>query len=143
MVYYAIFEPAEEGGFIVTFPDLDRGVTQGDTEAEALEMAEDALVCMLDLYIRRGDPLPAPRTYRGKKYRAIHLPALVSIKAELYRAFQASGIRKSVLARRLGISKGIVDRLFDVKYRTRIDQLEAAFAAIGKAMVIEIRDVAA
>jgi len=31
--FFALFEPAKEkGGFVVTFPDLDWGVTQGDTE---------------------------------------------------------------------------------------------------------------
>ena len=41
-VYPAVFAPAAEGGYVVTFPDWE-GVTQGDTVAEAIEMAADFL----------------------------------------------------------------------------------------------------
>jgi antitoxin HicB len=37
--YLALFEPAEEGGLVVTFPDFDSRITKGDTEEEAMEMA--------------------------------------------------------------------------------------------------------
>ncbi len=33
--YTAVFEPAEEGGYVVTFPSLRGCITQGDTLAEA------------------------------------------------------------------------------------------------------------
>jgi predicted RNase H-like HicB family nuclease len=39
MDYSAIFEPANEGGFIVRFPDFDWGVTQGDTQLEEADRA--------------------------------------------------------------------------------------------------------
>jgi predicted RNase H-like HicB family nuclease len=42
-----ILEPAEEGGFSVTVPALDGCFTQGDTEAEALENAKEAILCYL------------------------------------------------------------------------------------------------
>jgi predicted RNase H-like HicB family nuclease len=41
--YPAVFTPAEEGGFIVSFPQFDEIVTQGDDLNDALEQAEDAL----------------------------------------------------------------------------------------------------
>jgi antitoxin HicB len=72
----------------------------------------------------------------------IELPAMVALKTELYIAFTASGIRKAELARRLGIPKTMVDRLFDFGNRTRLDQIEAAFAALGKRIAFEVRDAA-
>jgi predicted RNase H-like HicB family nuclease len=47
MEYPALFEPSKEGGFVVTFPDFDWGVTQGETEQDAREMALDALCMMI------------------------------------------------------------------------------------------------
>ena len=141
--FNALFEPDEPKGFVVTFPDFEWGVTQGDTEEEATEMAVDALTMVIADYIGKGQKLPVPGKYRGRKYRAIQLPALVSAKTELYRAFRASGIRKAELARRLGISKGNIERLFDLKHRTRLDQMEAAFRAIGKRLSVEVHDEAA
>ena len=46
--YTAVFEPAVEGGYVVTFPALRGCITQGDTLTEAREMAADALTCYLE-----------------------------------------------------------------------------------------------
>ena len=35
--------PAEEGGFIINFPDLPNGWSQGETREEALAQADDLL----------------------------------------------------------------------------------------------------
>jgi antitoxin HicB len=142
MEYEALFEPAEEGGFVVTFPDFDYGVTQGETEFEAIEMATDLLLCLISDRIEKGESLPERHGHRGKKYRKVRLPALASAKTELYRAFLASGIRKSELARRTGIGKTNVDRLFDLRRSTRIEQLDAAFEALGKQLLIHVGEAA-
>jgi predicted RNase H-like HicB family nuclease len=52
MEYPARFDPAPEGGLVVTFPDFRWGVMQGDTEAEAREVAADALANMIEEHIR-------------------------------------------------------------------------------------------
>lgn len=140
--YLALFEPAAEGGFVVTFPDFDWGVTQGDTEESAVEMATDALEMIIADRIRKGQPLPRTSKPRGRKYRTIRLPALSAIKAELYRAFRESGINKAGLARRMGIATANVDRLFDLKHRSRLDQIEAAFRAVGKELTVGVRNAA-
>lgn len=142
MEYAARFEPAEEGGFVVTFPDFAWGITQGDDEADATGMAVDALSTMVQELIRNNEPLPSPGKHRGRKIRWIRLPAMQAAKAELYREFLTSGIRKTELARRLGIPKTNVDRLFDLRHQSRLDQIEAAFQALGKVLCIEVRDAA-
>jgi antitoxin HicB len=63
-------------------------------------------------------------------------------KVELYRQFRASGLRKVDLARRLGIPKTVIDRLFDLMHNSRLDQIEAAFAALGKRLAVQIEDAA-
>jgi antitoxin HicB len=143
MDYPALFEPAEEGGFVITFPDFDWGITQGDTEAEGREMAAAALQTMIAEHIRKGEDLPRPTRPRGRKYRMIRLPALHELKAELYSAFRASGMKKVELARRLGIPKTTIDRLFDFNNHTRLEQIEAAFAALDKQLTIGVSDRAA
>lgn len=40
--YLAVFEPAEEGGFVVHFPGLPGCLTEGDTFEEAKEHALEA-----------------------------------------------------------------------------------------------------
>lgn len=41
--YTVHFEPAEEGGYVVTVPALPGCVTQGDTYEEAVAMAEECI----------------------------------------------------------------------------------------------------
>ena len=105
-------------------------------------MAADALALTVESYIEQGKPLPDPKPRRGRKYRLIRLPAVQSMKAELYRQLLAAGIRKVELARRLGIPKTVVDRLFDLRHQSRLDQMEAAFRALGKELTIEVRGAA-
>ena len=57
--YTAVFEPAEEGGFIVTFPALPGLVTEGDTLEEARAMAADALRGYLESLALDGLAAPA------------------------------------------------------------------------------------
>jgi|SRR5215831_17359365 len=141
--YQALFEPASEGGFVVTFPDFDWGVTQGDSEQEAQEMAGDALAMVIAHYIHEGRSLPAPRQRRGKRYRAVRLPALIAAKAELFRAFCGAGITKAELGRRLRIPRANVDRLFDPKHSSRLDLIEAALHALGKQLNITVHALVA
>jgi antitoxin HicB len=142
MEYPAIFEPAEEGGFVITLPDFGWGISQGDTEEESRKMATALLQTVVQEHIRKSAELPRASKPRGRKYRMIRLPALQTAKAELYREFLRSGIRKAELARRLDIPKTVVDRLFDLNHKSRLEQIEAAFRALGKELQIHIADAA-
>ena len=57
-----LFEPAEEGGYVVTCPALPGLVTEGDTMEDAREMAEDALRLYLETLIEDGLPIPSDKT---------------------------------------------------------------------------------
>ena len=51
--YLALFEPDRKaGGYVVTFPDFGYGATQGETEGEAMEMAQDLLLLTIGDYVR-------------------------------------------------------------------------------------------
>lgn len=56
--YTAIFEPAEEGGYVVRIPVLDGLITQGETLNEAKYMAKDAIQCYLESLVEDGLPIP-------------------------------------------------------------------------------------
>jgi antitoxin HicB len=141
--YLALFEPdLKVSGYVVTFPDFCYGATQGETDQEAMVMAQDLLMLTISDYIREGRPLPSPTRRRGAKFRPVALSALQSAKVDLYRSFQASGLKKSEFARRMAIPRTHVERLFSLRHRSRLDQLETAFAALGKRLHVEARDAA-
>jgi len=57
--YTAVFEPAEEGGYVVSFPAIPGIATQGETLEEARDMAADLLRGYLEILRENGRPLPA------------------------------------------------------------------------------------
>lgn len=141
--YMAKFErDREAGGYVVTFPDFGYGVTQGESVAEADAMARDLLMLTIEDYMRAGKPLPAPQLRKGPRFRAVPLSALQAAKVDLYNAFLAAELTKAEFARRTGIPKQQVGRLFSLRNRTQLNQIEAAFAALGKCLHIEVRNAA-
>lgn len=57
--FTVLFEPAEEGGLVVTCPALPGVVTQGDTLEEAREMAKDAIRGYIESLLKDGLSVPA------------------------------------------------------------------------------------
>ena len=60
IIYPAVFHREEVGGYSVDFPDLLGCVTEGDTLADAIRMAEDALGIYLYTLKEEGEEAPAP-----------------------------------------------------------------------------------
>ena len=57
--YTVIFEPAEEGGYVVHVPALPGVVTEGDTFEEAKSMAKDAIKGYIETLKKKHSPIPA------------------------------------------------------------------------------------
>lgn len=56
--YFAVFDPAEEGGYNVSFPDFPGCVTFGQTFEEAKVMAHEVLELWLEVLAERNEPVP-------------------------------------------------------------------------------------
>jgi antitoxin HicB len=56
--FTVVLEPQPEGGFTVSVPALPEVVTEGDTEVEALQMAEDAIRAVIEYRKDHGIPIP-------------------------------------------------------------------------------------
>jgi antitoxin HicB len=130
--------PDEEGGFIVNFPDLPNGWSQGETREEALARAEDLLEEMILGHMAGSEDIPPPALPSvGDNRPLVALPALTAAKLEAYRAMRAAGLNKRQLAERLGWQPSQVTRLFDGRHASRLDQIEAALVALGRRLVID------
>ncbi len=128
--------PSEEGGFVVTFPDIPEAITQGEDRQSALEMARDALVTALDFYFDDRRPVPSPsRVRRGGSY--VELPPSVIAKVLLLNEMLAGHLRPVDLAGRLGITKQEVHRLLDLQHATKIDAIAVALRALGKSLELQ------
>jgi antitoxin HicB len=56
--FTVILEPQAEGGFTVSVPSLPEVVTEGENEAEAMAMAEEAIRAVLAYRRDHGIPIP-------------------------------------------------------------------------------------
>jgi predicted RNase H-like HicB family nuclease len=52
-----VFEVADEGGYVVSVPELQGCISEGDTFEEAWEMIQDAVEGWLSVAAKHGDPI--------------------------------------------------------------------------------------
>jgi antitoxin HicB len=139
--YAAQVEPGDEGGLVVTFPDLPEAITQGEDEGDARVMAADALGLVLLTYLAQGRRLPEATPVAGGLL--VSVEPEVAAKLAILEAFRDAGISKSELARRIGKDEKEVRRLLDPMHATRLPALQAALAALGRRLVVGVEDIAA
>jgi antitoxin HicB len=141
MDYPITLERDDNDTILVGFPDFPEARTFGEDEADALMRAPEALATAIDAYIkdRRDIPLPSALVVKHR----VTVPALVEAKIRLYETMRAARIGKSALAKRLDWHLPQVDRLLAMTHGSKLDQLESAFQAMGKRLVIGVEDIAA
>jgi antitoxin HicB len=140
-VYAARFEPGDEGGTVVSFPDVPEAITQGDDEADALKQAQEALGLALLTSPRRGLPVPGPKSKR-RGLIGIAVEPEVAAKIAMLEAFESSGISKSDLGRRLGKDGKEIRRILDPRHCTKLATLTEALREFGQQLVIGVEAVA-
>ena len=84
-VYPAILSPNPDGSYTVIFPDLPGCVTEGDTLAESLLMAADAMAGWLYCAEKHGDTISAPSAMDNVTRAPNELTTLVMADTEAYR----------------------------------------------------------
>jgi antitoxin HicB len=125
------------GQFLVTSPDIPEMAAVGDDEAEALREAADAMETAFDFYFddRRLVPLPS-KPKRGQA--TVALPVLVIAKVLLHNEMCVQNIRKAELARRMDVAPPNIERIFDLKHKTKIETLESALGILGKHLELRV-----
>lgn len=132
MLKYPVTLEKDDESVLVTSPDFPELTTFGMDRDEAIARAVDALEEAISSRIHDGRDVPLPS--RGRD--AATLPTLTAVKVMLYRGMREQGIGKAELARRLGWHLPQVDRALDVQHNSRMDQMDAAMCAIGRALYV-------
>ena len=137
MFDYPVILTPDEGTILVTFPDVPEAITFGMDEDEALLHAIDALETGLSFYVNSRKALPAvSQPTPGQK--TVRPSALECAKLGVYQAMTEQGIKKAELARRLGWHMPQVDRLFDLRHASKLDQIEAAATVLGRHIEVTV-----
>ena len=127
MLSYPITLEQDGDTVLATSPDFPELVTYGEDRNDALLHAVGALREAIAARMAYREPVPEPS--RGK-HRAV-LPTQVAVKVALYCAMREQGVKKADLAQRLHWHAPQIDRLFNLNHASRMDQLDAAFGALG------------
>lgn len=121
--------------YLLTFPDLPGVQTFGATRDEAIERANDAFLTGVEFMIRTRRPVPAPRATGGARFQ---VSALVASKIVLHNLMVRENVNRAELSRRLKTHRPQVDRLVNLRHGSKLDQLEAAFDALGQRLEITV-----
>jgi antitoxin HicB len=125
--------------FLVTAPDFPEVTTFGESREDALDYAIGAIEEAIEARISRREAIPSPSKGRAGDLR-VTLPVQAEVKVLLYQAMLKGGVRKADLARRMNMHRQEIDRLLDLNHATSLAKVEAAFAALGKSLKIEVAE---
>jgi antitoxin HicB len=134
--YPAKFDPADEGGYTITFPDFPEAISEGDSLEEANYNAIEVLDLTLKSRMEDNENIPLPHSESGAN---VHMIAPdVNIQAALLVKLNRGEKKFSDLARTLGTSWPAVSRLEDPKHWPSLRQLDKLAAALGKRLVLSL-----
>lgn len=137
MNYPVRLTPADEGGFVVTFRDVPEAITQGEDEADAMAMAQEALITAMDFYFEEKREVHSPSALKAGE-RFIALPPSLASKALLLNEMVRQEVTASELARRMGTIPQEINRIVDLRHTTKIDRIAQALSALGKRLDLSV-----
>jgi len=131
MYQYPLELHPEPTGVWLSCPDIPEMNAAGDTLPEAMAEALNGLESALSLYVEQRRPIPRASAPSDPTL-VLHLPALTVAKIMLWNAMQDEGVSRAELARRMGCTRQVVDRLVDFIHTSKIEQVERALALLGR-----------
>ena len=137
MLSYPIDLQGDSGTVLASSPDFPELTTFGEDSDEALARAVGAIEEAIAARMEAGQDIPQPSAGGVR----VALPALTASKAILYQEMRDQGVGKAELGRRLGWRLPLVDRVLDMQHRSRLDQIDAALAAIGRHLEVSAAEV--
>ena len=134
IAYKIVMERDTNDTLLVSCPDLPGVNTFGENREDAIRHSVDAIETWIASLMADGLPVPRPRRAAklGPNEALVSLPALTTMKLELYWLMKESKINRAELMRRLNWKRESVDRLFRLDHQSRVDQIEQAFRALNK-----------
>lgn len=140
MYQYPLELHEESTGVWLSSPDVPEMNASGDTLEQALGEALNGMESALSLYVEQRRKIPAASPMSDGP--VLHLPALTVAKIMLWNSLQEASVSRAELARRLGCSRQVVDRLVDFLHTSKIEQVERALGALGQRISLSIERAA-
>jgi antitoxin HicB len=140
MWYQVVIDAEDNGTFMVTAPAFPEVTSFGGSQPEACANGRNAIEEAIAARIADNEDIPHPldKRLKGRGRLSVEVPAMVYLKSALYMISRGKGVTRAELARRLGWHREQVDRLFRLDHKSQLDQIEAAFKAIGVPLCFDL-----
>ena len=127
---YAITLTADDNGtWLAVCGVLPEVATYGGTREQALHNAVLGIEEALAARMADGRELPLPQLEEGSFL--VRLSVQAALKVALCRTMRREGVSKAELARRLATHGQQVDRLLDIRHKSRLEAMETALHQLG------------
>jgi antitoxin HicB len=136
MYNYPITVHEEVGSFWSSCPDIPEAHSAGDTIEELRTNAVEGIKLALTIYVDQGRDIP-PASAPVEGQFVVSLPAQTVAKITLWNTMRAKGLRVADLARTVGVSHPVANRLVDFDHNSKIEQIESALAALGAGILVQ------
>lgn len=127
-------EAGDKHGYVVQFLDIEEAITCGETIEECKHNAEEVLTAMLEIRLENDEPIPLPSSVdTGYK-----VSPSVAVQAALLVRLAKDETRKNTsdLARAMGVTWPVADKLTNPHHYPNLRQLDKAARALGKRLYI-------
>lgn len=137
MFYPAKFTQ-EDNGYTVSFRDMKEAITCGSSFDEAMLMAEDIILCWIDVYFEKNEfvPMPSDGLYDCEHW--VFLPDSIFAKVLLHNEMLRAKISKAELARLMGTNSPEIQRILSARHKTKIDTISKALSKLGKHLTLSL-----
>lgn len=136
MNYTAKLTKEKDGGYSVSFPDIDGCFTQGDTLEEALKEAREAMELTLE-YVFDGKPLPVSKTKANERKGLYRIEVDPVLAVALQVAVARGKVPQATIARKMGMTKQAYQRLESRKANLSVKMLKRIAECMGKRLEIQ------
>lgn len=116
-------------GFFVVCRDVPEATGHDDDRCSAFEACKASLICVFDDYFTSREAIPLPGD-PGQDF--IIVPSSVTSKVLLLNEVVNQHVSNSELAKRMGLKRQEITRLFDLNHATKIDTIQKALECLGK-----------
>ncbi|KPB61602.1 MULTISPECIES: type II toxin-antitoxin system HicB family antitoxin [Pseudomonas syringae group genomosp. 2] len=137
MYQYPLTQHQEQTGVWLSCPNIPEMNASGHTLTEALDESLNGMESALSLYVDQRRKIPEASLPAGDEL-VMHLPALTVAKIMLWNSMLDNGVTRAELARRLGCTRQVVDRLVDFLHTSKIEQVERALGLLGRRITLSL-----
>lgn len=135
LTYCYTLTPDTNGTNLIQYPDLPEGASVSESEHDQQANAAEGLEAVLQMYIDARRPIPLPKALGDG---SVTLGALPTAKVLLSNEMVRQGVRKTEMARRLGIHNPQADRLLDLGHSSKMEAIEAACQELGRRLDVSL-----